>query len=466
MKPYRPLILAAVLSLGVAGSAMAAPQTSAERADRLFERGKTDEAIAVLRAAVADDPKDVQALFGLVHAYLEQQKTDEALEVAEAAIRADPKGQGLLARAMVWTSRGDGARARADVDSVLSHGPYPGASFYRGTLRQAAGDKEGAVEDFRAALSDESLTATASSRLGYLLNELGRPDEALQAFDLAIKWDPAASDAYIGKAMVFLAQERFDDALSVSTAGTRADPNSPGLWLFQGWALSVLGRPKEALPAFNRALKLAPEMHEALQARGEAYEALHRFKEAVADYDRAILPDPTDPDHLVARGRVRAITRDRRAMSDFDAAVQIAPTSVDAVQTRADFKFENEDYAAALADYDKVVELAPDSIDGYFGRAEALLELQRPERALRDINKVLEIEPFSGALYLKGQIYGALNDHLQAVEALDAAIRMDPSNASAWAQRSIAKTELGDVAGAASDRSQALKLDPSLAEYL
>jgi Tetratricopeptide repeat len=48
-----------------------------------------------------------------------------------------------------------------------------------------------------------------------------------------------------------------------------------------------------------------------------------------------------------------------------------------------------------------------------------------------------------------------------AIEALDEAIRRDPTDAEAWARRGAAKLKLGDLQGAIADLDQALRLDPA-----
>jgi Flp pilus assembly protein TadD len=56
----------------------------------------------------------------------------------------------------------------------------------------------------------------------------------------------------------------------------------------------VLGRPAEALNAYNKAVELKPDLAAAWRDRGAALSALGRYDEAVSSLEKALQLQPND----------------------------------------------------------------------------------------------------------------------------------------------------------------------------
>ena len=84
-----------------------------------------------------------------------------------------------------------------------------------------------------------------------------RMQRALECFDRAIaaagSSTPAVIRAWIGKALVFGQQGRYDDAIQCSWEALDLDPSDPDLWLLQSSFLSMAGRKEEALESIQQA---------------------------------------------------------------------------------------------------------------------------------------------------------------------------------------------------------------------
>ena len=200
---------------------------------------------------------------------------------------------------------------------------------------------------------------------------------------------------------------------------------------------------------------------------GQPIESSHlaskdEYKAALRDFDRAILIDPANAKLLADRARARAATGDDRARADFDTALKIDPVSAYALIRRGYYNLDQEDYDGALNDFDAALKIDSTDLSALLGRVSALLYQERFDRALRDVNRAIELSPVATMHRLKGSIYAGMEDHLQAIASFDEAIRLDPADAEAWLYRSESKAALGDTAGAASDRAQALRLNPRI----
>ena len=98
---------------------------------------------------------------------------------------------------------------------------------------------------------------------GMVLLNSGHAQEAAQAYDAALRRDPASAEAMIGlgRAMVQIDQGRVSpDALRVFEAASLADTTDPTPWLYQAMAAMQQSRGADAQRLFHEATKrMAPD---------------------------------------------------------------------------------------------------------------------------------------------------------------------------------------------------------------
>lgn len=131
-----------------------------------------------------------------------------------------------------------------------------------------------------------------------LLFQLNRFEEALAAFEQAIRLDPNLARAYHDKGLAILSLNRFEsgfeEALAAYEQAIRLDPNFAELYYRKGDALSDLKRHEEALAAFEQAIHLDLNYANAYVGKGNALTRLERYEEALTAYEQAIRLDPND----------------------------------------------------------------------------------------------------------------------------------------------------------------------------
>lgn len=71
---------------------------------------------------------------------------------------------------------------------------------------------------------------------------------------------------------------RFEEALTAYDTALKAAPEDPGLWAGRGLVLSELDRQKEALQSCNRALELKPGFPPALEIKVEILSRISKEK--------------------------------------------------------------------------------------------------------------------------------------------------------------------------------------------
>ncbi|MFL5588082.1 MAG: tetratricopeptide repeat protein [Ktedonobacteraceae bacterium] len=122
---------------------------------------------------------------------------------------------------------------------------------------------------------------------GYALWNLKRYEEALAAFEQALRLDPNLASAYYNKGKALLDLNRPEEALAAFEQALRLDPNLTSAYHGKGAALWELKRPEEALAAFEQALRLDPNDALAYYNKGNTLERLGRNREAQRARERA-----------------------------------------------------------------------------------------------------------------------------------------------------------------------------------
>ena len=150
-------------------------------------------------------------------------------------------------------------------------------------------------------------------------------------------------------------------------------PGCAGFAYYQGNDLFQSGDYEGAIEQFDEALRLDSANFGALLNRGLANERLGRFKEALEDYTRAIALVPHFGRAYHYRGNVHNKQRhNERAVEDYDLAIQHA----DAVVIEAQGQL-------LLTDLSSV----------YYNRGNSLYQLGRLREAVESYDRALELSP-------------------------------------------------------------------------
>jgi len=248
---------------------------------------------------------------------------------------------------------------------------------------------------------------------GGSLAQLGKTEEAIEAFDRAIQLDQEMATAWTGKAE----------------------------------ALRVLGRPREALVCCYRALSRDPHSLAAHNTRGLCYAALGEHDRALDDFDRAIALDPNQREVWQNRGLSLEAKGDYDgAIECFDRALSIDSGTTQSWLSKALCLLAKGDYQAAATTCDPLLELDSDNAAGWKVKGAALASLKRWERAVTCYQKALEIDP----------------EDEYARQAADEAMRHRDEHAAAGSavERGIRRLQRGRFAEAVAEFERAVEEHP------
>lgn len=236
-------------------------------------------------------------------------------------------------------------------------------------------------------------------------------------------------------------------------------------WAEQGRAHLAAQKPIEALAAFDKAIERDP--NEALYwgERGDVLKALSRHDEARASWTKALGL------HRLCIPALRGLAASENAAGRHDQAVQLLMRAAGADPENAAAWFELGDSYAQLRDWKNAYaaftlsrERAPQNAYAILGIAEAAMNLDRPDDALAALDAALAMDDtVATAWFFRGVLLSQKGRHVEAAESQRRAIEIDPSRANAWhnlAGDLLALKRWADALGAA---TRALQIRPDLA---
>jgi Flp pilus assembly protein TadD len=151
-------------------------------------------------------------------------------------------------------------------------------------------------------LNPALLTAEDHFLQGNTLMELGRPDEAIVAYQLSLDLEEDNGPAWNNLAIALHAVRRFGEAVDAADRAVQLDPTNP-VWLNGKLAaLNSAGRFEEALTLANEALRSDPNDWMFLTNRANSLRNLKRFDEAAADIQSVLNQIPNEPVALHSMG--------------------------------------------------------------------------------------------------------------------------------------------------------------------
>jgi tetratricopeptide (TPR) repeat protein len=149
----------------------------------LTRLGKTDEAIAALKKALAIRPEFFEAFYNLGIAYREQDRPADAIDVYRRALALQP-GNDII---------------RNNLGNALC----------------VVGRYEESIEQLRAAIATRPDNADYHYNLGIALQLAGKEDDARDSFGRAIELNPGLIEGYTNLGSLLLSQGKLDESAEV-----------------------------------------------------------------------------------------------------------------------------------------------------------------------------------------------------------------------------------------------------------
>jgi tetratricopeptide (TPR) repeat protein len=330
------------------------------RAMYLRSKEKFDDALSAIDKMIGQSPEDANALILQGEILREMGKPDDALKSFDEATKLAPK----------------------------SAGPFQN----RGEIYREKGDFDKAIQEFTKVidLQPGDLLPLVHRAEAYL--HAGKLDEALADVDAVLEEQQIVA-AHRLRGEILAQLNRLDDAIAEMEQLTKAVPNQPELKIQLALYYLINKQPHQAISEYDDILLLDSENFLALRNRADAYLNVGKHKEAIADFEKALKIEPEDTSILNNLAWVLA-TSPEAELRDGKRAVELATKACEVTDYKAPHILST--LAAAFAEsgnFDTAVEWSQKAVDLNDPQADPENEDQEAQLA-KELESYLKKEPW------------------------------------------------------------------------
>ena len=432
---------------------------------------KVPEAEAVLKEAIANNPKDTQLRLTLAQFYygtnkrpelvalLNQMKADlkqfpdayfqsgdfylrvgsfdEAVKQYDEGIQKDSarKDTYLKHEIEAYVRAGKPLLAREKNDLILKNDPKdPEARGLKATFLLDKGDINEAMSELQSVVTARPNNFVARFNLGRAHFARGEYEQARQEFDTAVQLRPDYMPARLAQTQVALIRGDNDAALHAADETLRVAPNNIQARVMKAAALQRLKRFDEARALLSVVLEKQPNQEETLLEMGVLDLTEKKTKEAEDLFHRAYVAQPNNLRGLL--GESRALLMEGQA----DKSVQLVET--EALKTPANLDLQRElgnaevgagQYDKAIATFQGLLAKVPDprqQADLWTRVAESYLRKGDIPQSINSLEKARQGQPNNPALMTNlAMLYETESKKDVARKYYELSIKTDPNNA-------------------------------------
>jgi len=134
--------------------------------------------------------------------------------------------------------------------------------------------------------------------MGVRYQRAGRAQDAVRAYDVAIRYAPESGEAWHGKATALYHLQRWSEAIAAYREALRRMPRSALTWYALGLAERDAGHREAAVEALEAAVRLNERNIAYRLELGDAWASLARWTEAIEQWTAILALQPGQPDAL------------------------------------------------------------------------------------------------------------------------------------------------------------------------
>jgi tetratricopeptide (TPR) repeat protein len=344
-----------------------------------------------------------------------------------------PHSRAFLKRGYAHLRLNNNQGAIQDYNEAIYLQPQDAKAYvYRGLMRaNKYQEYAGALEDFTAAVARDRHDAAAHYHRGLVLYKLGRYQEAVDNYNIALAQDDRINTPSFTSRSV--CSENIQES---------ADKN----YFYNS-------RETDFRPNYNVSCHA--------QARGDAYFALKNFAAAERDYTTYIVAHPNDPEGYHKRANARFEKGDKQgAIEDYNVFLQKV-RDARIFYSRGNSSADVGDDQGAITDYLQSLSINPIDVTVYSNRGNARTDTATIPDNVQVTPRISE-NPI--AYNNRGIIRRQTGDKEGALEDLDRAISLNSNNPIPYNNRGVIRFDLGNNTGALEDLNMAIALQSNYAE--
>jgi superkiller protein 3 len=388
----------------------------AARLGRLYFRLKDfDQAEMLLQQALAADPGDIDSHETLGYTYLRHSDFLPAVRCFKRVWHARPLyWSSLFNMAVVYTLWGlDMVRD----GRIAFHWNWRGVEI--GTRARSA------------RVLDQGHDAYHMGDYGKAAMYYQKVREADANFEVACAW----------LANCRLKQGRLEDAMEACNRGLARAPASAPLMALLGTLCLAQNKPTNAVRILSKALELSPDHGMGWLTLGRAYQRCGEYRDALDAYGNAVRLDTDDPYLYRHMGDAALALDDRQAAIEaYRVAIERTPRDLVAAQRLIECLFVGRQYEEAIQVCRHALSVDSRCYSAYAWMGRIFRQLQSYTAAREAFEKAIILRPNQGYLYRQlGSLHEQLKEGFEAIEAYEAALRIDAEDGEA--QRGLTRAK-------------------------
>lgn len=346
------------------------------------------EAVEAYKKALALEPDSENIHFLLGSEYVKIKQPEEALRLYENLIQISPASFagyfyiGVLNASLKAFDKAEAALLKAkelkpDHEQTL---------FELINVYEASGRQDKVIETHREILAKNPDNIRAAVGLGRALMKMGQNDEAEDIFEELKRRSDANPDVVRQIALIYLDEERYEEAADTFKLLLKEDVDDPELHYFLGMALEGLEQPREAIASYERVPETSSYYRSAGIHRGFLYHEIGESQEALKIMQEALEGEPDEPELYLFLGALYE---------------------------------EMESYDEAVATLQKGLELGSDTVRLHFRLGVVYDKVGNKDACIQEMRAVISEDPnHAQALNYLGYTYAELGTNLDEAEML------------------------------------------------
>lgn len=224
------------------------------------------------------------------------------------------------------------------LSKVMHESNSPNHWLVRGNMLLDLGRYQEALEAYEMFLSfdqEDSEAIAGWINRGNCLDYLGRSEEALKSYDKALAIDNKSYETWLNKAATLKRIGRVDEAQKYIDAYLKIDPKDRDFLHAKACLLNYQQQYQEAIEYFNKVLEIDPMFSHAWNDKGAAFFSLGKWRQALSCFDRLLEIDKLDAHAWCNRGlALNNLGQFDEAIASFDHALALNPDYPDVRKIR------------------------------------------------------------------------------------------------------------------------------------
>jgi len=281
------------------------------------------------------------------------------------------------------------------------------------------------AKDLDAQLEQKPTSTKALLARGLLMVQYARFDQAIADLQEVLKTEPRNAKALAGRGIAFVWKGDTKKAEQDFAAAAAIEPGSSGVVEGRALLAERTGRYQAAVDAFSKILKQYPNQAFALYHRANSYRGLGDNAKALADSEAALKVGYKAPDIRLLRANIYRGRGDGAAANrEADALVADNPAMTYAWVAAARIYAASGDRSKAMAAYDRAIAIKPEAYI-YVNRAQSRLVTDKAGKSA-DLDAALRLEPGNpDALAEKAVMVEREGRPAEAVTVYDALLKLE-----------------------------------------